>query len=58
MNKLKINYPKDFEKYLGKRIGYSNWVKVTQDKIDAFASATEDFQWIHINTIKAKNVTS
>ncbi len=54
MNKLKINYPKDFEKYLGKRIGYSNWVKVTQDKIDAFASATEDFQWIHINTIKAK----
>ena len=55
MSKLEINSPKEFEKYLGKKIGYSKWISVTQHKIDAFAAATEDFQWIHVDTVKAKN---
>ena len=54
MTKLEISSPKDFKKYLGKKIGYSKWVKVTQERIDAFAAATDDYQWIHTDTIKAK----
>lgn len=35
------------------RIGYSSWHTVTQEKIDAFADATGDHQWIHIDPARA-----
>ncbi len=55
MAKLIIENPKLFKNYLGQKIGMSNWVKITQKKIDDFASATDDHQWIHTDTVKAKN---
>lgn len=40
--------------YLGKEIGLSDWMEITQERINAFAEATEDRQWIHVNPLKAK----
>ena len=50
-----IETPKEFKKLIGKKLGHSSWKLVTQKDIKRFASATEDFQWIHVNESKAKN---
>lgn len=34
---------------VGTEIGVSNWWEITQERIDAFADATEDHQFIHVN---------
>ncbi len=38
----------------GKEVGLSDWVEIDQQKIDRFAKATGDFQWIHVDTERAK----
>jgi len=38
---------------VGTEIGVSDWIEVTQDRIDAFADATEDRQFIHIDPVLA-----
>jgi acyl dehydratase len=38
---------------VGQEVGTSDWLVVTQDRIDAFADATADHQWIHIDTERA-----
>ncbi len=42
------------QEHLGKEIGLSDWMEITQERINAFADATEDRQWIHVNPVKAK----
>ena len=37
----------------GQELGPSRWLEVTQERVDAFASATEDAQWIHVNRQRA-----
>jgi acyl dehydratase len=37
----------------GEHLGYSEWHTVTQEQVDAFADATGDHQWIHVNPIAA-----
>jgi acyl dehydratase len=37
----------------GQEIGVSDWVEITQDRINAFADATGDHQWIHIDVERA-----
>jgi acyl dehydratase len=32
---------------LGQHLGFSSWVTITQERIDAFAAGTGDYQWIH-----------
>ncbi|HSQ43783.1 MAG TPA: MaoC family dehydratase [Ginsengibacter sp.] len=44
----------EFESYLGKELGVSNWHKITQEQINQFADATLDHQWIHIDEERAK----
>jgi acyl dehydratase len=39
---------------VGTEIGLSDWMEITQERIDAFAEATEDRQWIHVNPLKAR----
>lgn len=34
-------------------VGVSNWVEVDQQRINAFAAATDDFQWIHVDAERA-----
>src|ERR1700748_1441233 len=38
----------------GQEIGVSDWVEITQDRINAFADATGDHQWIHVDVERAK----
>jgi acyl dehydratase len=37
----------------GLELGPSNWIEVTQERIDAFAEATDDRQWIHVDAERA-----
>lgn len=39
---------------LGQHLGFGDWVTVTQERIDQFAEATGDHQWIHVDVEKAK----
>lgn len=39
----------DLPNYIGKEVGISEWIEITQERIDDFADVTEDHQWIHIN---------
>jgi acyl dehydratase len=39
----------------GDTYGPSSWIDVTQEKIDGFAEATGDHQWIHVDPERAKN---
>ncbi|MDA3906557.1 MAG: MaoC family dehydratase [Bacteroidales bacterium] len=54
MEKLVINSYSEFEKYIGKELGVSDYHKITQEQINLFADATLDHQWIHTNPEKAK----
>ncbi|MDY3892596.1 MAG: MaoC family dehydratase [Bacteroidaceae bacterium] len=54
MDKLIINSYEDFEQYVGKELGASGYVQLPQERINLFADATLDHQWIHVDTEKAK----
>ena len=45
---------RDLEKKVGQEIGVSPWVEVTQERIDLFAKAIDDPQWIHVDRERAK----
>lgn len=34
-------------------IGVSDWMEISQERVDAFADATDDHQWIHVDPVKA-----
>jgi acyl dehydratase len=40
---------------VGKHLGYSAWLTMEQGRIDKFADATEDHQWIHVDAERAKS---
>jgi acyl dehydratase len=44
----------DLESRIGQEVAVSSWVEITQDRIDQFAKATEDFQWIHVDAERAR----
>jgi acyl dehydratase len=39
---------------VGEHLGYSPWIVVTQEKVNQFAEATGDHQWIHVDVERAK----
>jgi acyl dehydratase len=39
--------------HAGKEVGISDWLEVSQERIDQFAEATEDRQWIHLDRERA-----
>jgi acyl dehydratase len=45
---------KTLKQYKGREIGLSDWLEITQDRINAFAECTEDRQWIHLDEKRAK----
>jgi len=46
--------PADLEGAVGQHLGYSDWLEITQGRIDKFADATGDHQWIHVDPERAK----
>lgn len=53
MGKVIINSYEDFEKLVGSRIGESDYVDLPQERINLFADATLDHQWIHVDAKRA-----
>jgi acyl dehydratase len=39
---------------VGQEVGVSDWLVVSQSMIDAFAEVTQDRQWIHLDTVRAR----
>lgn len=46
--------PDELAGSVGSHLGYSDWLEITQERIDAFADATDDHQWIHVDPEWAK----
>ena len=46
--------PAAIPSWIGKQTGVSDWVEIDQERINAFADVTEDWQFIHIDPEKAK----
>ncbi|HWI39516.1 MAG TPA: MaoC family dehydratase [Burkholderiales bacterium] len=46
---------RDLESRVGQEVGISPWVEITQERIDTFARAIGDFQWIHVDAERARN---
>lgn len=53
MEKTIINNYEEFASLLGKEIGVSEYIQITQEQIDKFAEATLDYQWIHTDPERA-----
>jgi acyl dehydratase len=47
----------DLGRLAGREVATSDWLLVTQDRIDAFAEATGDHQWIHVDPERARAET-
>jgi acyl dehydratase len=45
---------RDLERRVGQEVGISPWIQIAQERIDTFAKAIEDFQWIHVDRERAK----
>ena len=41
--------------FVGSDLGTSSWVEVDQERIDTFARATGDHQWIHVDPVRAQD---
>ncbi|NVJ46701.1 MAG: MaoC family dehydratase [Cytophagia bacterium] len=54
MSKIVINSHKEFESYIDQELGVSEYLKIEQERVNAFAEATIDHQWIHIDEERAK----
>jgi acyl dehydratase len=50
-----IAQPKDLLTMIGDDLGSSPWLDVSQGRIDTFADATDDHQWIHVDVERAKS---
>lgn len=51
---ITINSYEEFAALKGKEIGTSEWLEVNQERINQFADATLDHQWIHVDAERAK----
>ena len=54
MEKLIVNSYEDFASHLGEVLVTSEWLQIDQDRINMFADATLDHQWIHVDVERAK----
>ena len=55
--KIVIKNFDDFKSYLGKEIIVSDYIEITQERVNQFAEATSDYQWIHLDKERAKKET-
>ncbi|MCZ6808079.1 MAG: MaoC family dehydratase [Deltaproteobacteria bacterium] len=46
--------PHDLKDAVGKHLGYSEWLTMEQNRVNQFADATGDHQWIHVDVERAK----
>lgn len=53
MPKITLHTLEELKQWVGKEVAVSDWLQVTQDRIDRFADATGDHQWIHVDPARA-----
>lgn len=46
--------PAELQKAIGQVLGESDWLEVTQERVNLFADATDDHQWIHVDPARAR----
>lgn len=51
---ITVNGLDELKKLAGTDLGTSDWIEVTQERVNTFADATGDHQWIHVDVEKAK----
>jgi len=51
---MRVNGIDELKALVGQELGTSSWVEIDQDRINAFADATDDHQWIHVDIERAK----
>lgn len=49
-----INGIDELKAAVGTHLGYSDWLDITQERVNLFADATGDHQWIHVDVERAK----
>ena len=47
--------PSELPAAVGRHLGYSDWLPITQERVNLFADATGDHQWIHVDPERAKS---
>lgn len=57
MSKVVIGSHQEFEQYIGEVIDVSDYLTIDQERVNAFADATLDHQWIHLDDARAKKET-
>ena len=48
-----LDGPDDVRAHLGRHLGHSEWIEIDQDRVNLFADATGDHQWIHVDPERA-----
>ena len=54
---LHVIKPSEIESVVGKEVGTSDWITIDQERIDKFADATLDNQFIHVNPEQAEPIS-
>jgi acyl dehydratase len=49
-----LDSPEALKNFVGQEIAVTDWFNVTQDRIQQFADATLDHQWIHVDVERAR----
>lgn len=50
---IDVDTPADFAAYAGQELGAGDWLLIDQERINGFADATGDHQWIHVDVERA-----
>jgi acyl dehydratase len=50
-----VNGLAEIKALVGKELGHTGWMEITQDRVNTFADATDDHQWIHVDAERARS---
>jgi acyl dehydratase len=53
-NPIVLNGIDEVKAAKGRHLGYSDWLEISQERVNTFAEATGDHQWIHVDVERAK----
>jgi len=45
----------DLQEFVGRELAVSDWIHITQEQVNAFASATRDMDWMHVDPARARS---
>jgi acyl dehydratase len=54
MKKLELGSLSELKSRIGQEVAVSDWLEMTQERIERFAQATDDHQWIHVDAARAR----